>query len=121
MSFVTSALLLGLLLALPLAGEKRERARPADAEDFFIISSVDTKKKQLLLKRATEVTELMSVTEKTTYMDERGKPLHLKDLRSGDTVYITSVHNAENLRVATRVRLGSMTLEEVHRRYLKFR
>ncbi len=41
--------------------------------DFFIVSSIDLAKKQLLLKRPTEVTELMRVDGETRCFEERGK------------------------------------------------
>ncbi len=119
-SAIASALLVSLFLALPLFAEKREQARATqgEGEDYFIISSVDIKKKQLVLKRPTEVTELMLVTEKTAYVDEHGKPLQFKALRAGDTVYVTSTRNGDGTRVATRLRRGPMTPEELRRRYL---
>ena len=75
------------MAALPLRAATAPRAASSD-EQFFIISSVDLKKDQLVLKRPTEVTVLMDVNDKTVVLDEKGKPLHLKDLRAGDTVWI---------------------------------
>lgn len=117
-SRIASALLLSLLFAISLHAEKRGQSRATDSEEFFIISSVDMKRGQLVLKRPTEVTELMLMTEKTVYLDERGKPLQFKDLRAGDTVYITAGRNTQGARVALRVRMGRMTVEEMRRRYL---
>ncbi len=91
----------------------------AETEDFFIISSVDIRKKQLVLKRPTEVTELMQVTDKTVCLDEQGKLIQFKELHAGDTVYVTSALSALGLRMVTRVRRGPMTVEELHRRYLR--
>ena len=85
---------------------------------MFIISSVDLKKNQLVLKRPTEVTVLMVVNDQTACLDEKGKPLHLKDLRAGDTVFVGSRPSPDGGFVATRIRKGYMTLEEVHSRYL---
>src|SRR6266478_2297852 len=48
--------------------------------DFFIVSSIDLAKKQLLLKRPTEVTELMRVDGETRCFEERGK--HHNDWRT---------------------------------------
>ncbi len=98
----------------------RAAAEPAAGEEFFIISSVDAKKQQIVLKRPTEVTELIRVTDKTAYIDEDGKPLQLRDLRAGDTVYVTASTNPGGLPVALRIRKGIMTVDELHRRYLKF-
>jgi hypothetical protein len=88
-------------------------------EEFYIISSVDLRKDQLVLKRPTEVTVLMDVNDKTVVLDEKGKPLHLKDLRAGDTVFVTSRQDKDDTPVATRIRKGYMTLEEVRARYLR--
>jgi hypothetical protein len=117
---VTSIFLSVLSPTLPLRAERGEHSRAAEGESFFIISSVDTKKKQIVLKRPTEVTELIQVTDKTVYLDDNGKTLQFQDLRAGDTVYVSSIRNAEGTRVATRIRIGPMTIEELHRRYLKF-
>ncbi len=118
-------MLFGFLLALPSLAAHKEKPRARAREDFFIVSSVDTKKKQLVLKRPTEVTELVLVTGKTLYLDEEGKPLGFSDFRAGDTVYVTSSPDAglsaEGARVATRIRKAPMTLEELHRRYLDFK
>ena len=111
---------MGSLLAMPLWANGRAAAEAAAGEEFFIISSVDAKKQQIVLKRPTEVTELIRVTDKTAYVDEDGKPLQLKDLRAGDTVYVTASTGREGAPVALRIRKGIMTVDELHRRYLKF-
>lgn len=118
-TILLSALALGQLLSLPLLAETREKARPSVGEEFFIVSSVDIKKKQIVLKRPTEVTELVLVNEKTVSLDEQGKPVPVKDLRAGDTVYVTTAPLSGGGRVALRIRKGPMTPEELHRRYLK--
>lgn len=107
-----------LLLVSPGRAEKQSTSSPASAEDFFLVTSVDPRKKQLVLKRPTEVTELVRVTEKTTYLDEQGKAIAFKDLRAGDTIYVVSSHGAEGVRLASRIRKGPMTLDELRRRYL---
>lgn len=97
------------------------RAQPLAAsasEQFFIISSVDQKKKELVLKLPTEVTQLMRVSDSTVYLGEDGKPIEFGSLRAGDTVYINSERGADGVLVARRIRKGPMTLEELHRRYL---
>jgi hypothetical protein len=87
-------------------------------EEFFIISSVDIAKKQLLVKEPTEITELLQVNDKTRYSDKNGKAIQFADLRAGDTVYIRSTATSAG-KVAVDIRKGPMTLEELHRRYLK--
>lgn len=105
-------------MAAPLAAAQKQPARAPSTEEFFIISSVDLKKNQLVLKRPTEVTVLMDVTDKTVCVDEKGKAVHLKELRAGDTVFVTFQRKPDGALEAGRIRMGYMTLEEVHRRYL---
>lgn len=111
---IAFALGVSLWSAFPLGAGKREPATAAVHDEFFVISSVDTRKNQIVLKRPTEVTELVRVTDKTLYLDAEGRPLRFQDLRAGDTVYVAS-----SAGVATRIRKGPMTVEELHRRYLK--
>lgn len=110
-----------ILSFTPLLGAEQKAVRGTTArEDFFIISSMDAKKAQLVLKRPTEVTELIRVTDKTVYLDEQGKAIDFKSLRAGDTVYVTSSPGPDGMRFATEIRRGPMTLEELHRRYVLF-
>jgi hypothetical protein len=90
-------------------------AQPASIEEFFIISSVDSGKGQLLLKRPTEVTQVMRVDRQTKYFDRGNNPIGLVDLRAGDTVFITSSRQSG---VVLQVRKSPMTIAELHRRYL---
>ena len=86
--------------------------------DFFIVSSIDLAKRQILLKRPTEVTELMRVDGETRYFDEGGKPMRLAELRAGDTVFIMSKPTVEQ-PVAVTIHKGPMTLDVLRERYLK--
>lgn len=113
-----AGLSLGSLVHVALGAEKS--SAPAGNEDFFVISSVDVKKDQLVLKRPTEVTELVRVNDKTVMRDEEGKTIELKNLRAGDTVYVAFATGAEASRVAARIRKAPMTVEELHRRYVPF-
>lgn len=98
-------------------------ASPASAaapEDFFIVSSVDSGKGTMVLKRPTEVTLTMRVTDRTRCRDERGQTIRATDLRAGDTVFIASESNGTGPASALSIRLGAMTVPELHRRYLRF-
>lgn len=86
--------------------------------DFYIVSSIDLAKKQILLKRPTEVTELMRVGGETRYFEESGKPMRLDDLRAGDTVFITSKPTGGQ-PVAVTIHKGPMTLDVLRERFLK--
>ncbi len=94
------------------------QSRQAQPDSFFMISSVDTKKQQIVLKLPTEVTEVVEVTPATTYRDEKGKPLKFEDLRAGDTVYATLSQTGKGTMRVVGIRRGPMTLEELRRRYL---
>jgi hypothetical protein len=105
---------LGMLVALSsglaLGVEKSAQGGKTAGDEFFIISSVDMKSQQLVLKRPTEVTELMTVDAKTQILNEERKPITLKNLRAGDTVFIASRPTPNAERIATRIRQGPMTL-----------
>ncbi|HVC00258.1 MAG TPA: hypothetical protein VNJ12_13135 [Candidatus Dormibacteraeota bacterium] len=113
------AALAGVLLAGSLTARAAQgKAGQVTKDEFFLISSLNMQKHELVLKLPTEVTMQMSITDKTPIVDEHGKPLRMADLRSGDTVYITYRQNGAGAE-ALSIRLGPMTIEELHRRYLK--
>jgi hypothetical protein len=93
-------------------------ANNTSGEQFFIISSVDMAKKELLLKEPTEITEVVQVNDQTHCVDSTGKPIQLTALRAGDTVYIRTARTQAG-KVATSIRKGPMTVEELHKRYVK--
>ena|SRR5579862_209963 len=107
-------------VAISLFGQAPTDPPRADSArgDFFIVSSVDLSKRQILMKRPTEVTELMSVDNQTRYFDEHGKSIRLGDLRAGDTVFIVSKSNGGQ-KVAGEIHKGAMTLDVLRERYLK--
>ncbi|HUJ15574.1 MAG TPA: hypothetical protein VL284_17440 [Thermoanaerobaculia bacterium] len=99
-----------MILALLLA------ASLVPKDQFFIISSIDAAKSQLVLKRPTETTALATLTPSTEIRGEHGEKLGVTDLRSGDTVYAV-VKDENGVLVLVSVRRGPMTVEELHRRY----
>lgn len=105
--------------AFSLAGQSGKAADNTNGgEEFFIVSSVDITKKQLLLKEPTEITQLIQVNDKTRYTDRTGKAMQFGDLRAGDTIYIRSTTTSAG-RVAVSIRRGPMTQEELRRHYLR--
>jgi hypothetical protein len=92
---------------------------PVGNEDFFIVSSVDLSHGTMVLKRPTEVTLTMRVTPKTRCRDERGKPIQLGSFRAGDTVFIAAAPDSSGQLVATTIRQGVMTLQDLRERYLR--
>jgi hypothetical protein len=115
---VSLGLLIALALAVPAPADQKKSA--ASNDEFFIVSSVDLLKHQLVLKRPTEVTVLMHVDDKTAYLDANGKPLRLTDLRAGDTVYVNATVGSDGEFLARRIRKGPMTVQELHKRYLNY-
>lgn len=104
------------LLAANLYAQDKTNAA---GEEFFIISSVDAPNSQILLKHASEVTQIMKVTPKTKYLDESGKAIRISDLRAGDTVWVL-ITKGTSQPTATRFRIGPMTTAELHRDYLDY-
>jgi hypothetical protein len=109
-------LLAGIALASSVYAQGKKNSA---GEQFSIVASVDQPKSQLLLKRPTEVTVLMKVTDKTQYLDENGKPLKLTDFRAGDTVWVISSGSAAE-PTAVRIRKGQMTVADLHRYFLDY-
>jgi hypothetical protein len=119
LSMILVFLLLGLL---PYASSAATRDAGGNYEgDFFIISSVNRRSKELFLKAPTEVTELMLVNERTVFLNDQGKRIQFQDLRAGDTVYVISRRSSPGLPVAIRIQKGPMTLSVLHNRYLEFK
>jgi hypothetical protein len=114
-------LIVSLAVAVSVSGAPQNENKKNEAgEQFFILSSINAPKNQLVLQRPTQVTILMLVTDKTSYLDENGKPLHLADLRAGDTVWVTSSEPEAGVARALKIRIGPMTVQELHRLYLDF-
>jgi hypothetical protein len=116
-SILCFALLVGLLISATAFAQGKKN--PA-GEAFFMISSVDVPKSQILLKRPTEVTLLMKVNDKTQIRDENGKSLHLSDLHAGDTVWVKSSDSIKDQPLAISIRKGPMTVQDLHRYYLDY-
>ncbi|MGH9714710.1 MAG: hypothetical protein ACRD5M_15560 [Candidatus Acidiferrales bacterium] len=111
------ALLAAVSLATPTSAQGK---KSSTGEEFFMVSSIDTSKSQVLLKRPTEVTLLMKVSDKTIIVDAAGKPLKLADLHAGDTVWVISSGGENGGPVASRIRKGPMTVADLHRYFLDY-
>ena len=113
--------ILCIVLATAVSGVAQQRSadKQPKGEEFFIISSVDKEKSELLLKRPTEVTVLMQVTGSTKYEKEAGKPLQLSDFRAGDTVWITYGRVGASAASISHIRKGPMTVDLLRRLYLR--
>ena len=120
-SFIVMAVLLILFPVASLAANRSASSTPAMHEDFFIISSVNLPHHQIVLEEPTEVTELVQVNDNTVVLNEEGKSMELKDLRAGDTVFVTLTKRSSDIPIVSRIRKGQMTLQELHKRYLNFK
>lgn len=75
-------------------------------------------KKELLVKKPTEISEVLRVNDKTRYMDNAGKRIDLTDLPPATWGYIRTAQTGSG-KVAVTIRKEPMTIEELHRRYVK--
>ena len=107
--------------AIPLLATTAPAPPAGQEEHFFIISSVDLRKRVLFLRHPTDVTTVMDVTPRTEFQDENGKKIGFSDLHAGNTVYVTFSNGPKGVPVAIRVRKGPMTLQSLHQRYLHFK
>lgn len=117
-AFLGIAAIVSVLSASPASAQSTAAPNRSRTDEFFIISSVDISKNELLLKRPTEVTDVMRVDGATQYLDENNNAIGLADLRAGDTVYITSKPGAGGA-LAVVIRKGPMTVDELRKRYLR--
>ena len=111
--FAASAMLLGVY-ASPVAAQSKA------GDQFFVISSIDRTKHLLVLLQATEITEIMSTTDKTQYFAANNKPEKLTDLRSGDCVYVVFHKEKDGSLVVDKVTQGVMTVAELRKRYVPY-
>jgi len=111
------AVLAATSLAVHLQAQNK---KTSGGEEFFIVSSIDPAKSQVLLKRPTEVTLIMKITDKTVILDVANRPLHLTDLHAGDTVWVIASSGANGGSSALRIRKGLMTVELLHRYFLDY-
>jgi hypothetical protein len=108
-----------ILGAISTSPAQSALAAGAEKDEFFIVSSVDLLKKAMVVKRPTEVTLTIRVTDRTRCRSESGKIIRLSDLRAGDTVFIASDRDASGQLFASSIREGVMTVPELQKRYLR--
>lgn len=93
----------------------------AGTPEFFIVSSRNVSKSQILLRRPTEVTVLMKVNQHTQIFDEQGKRMPLSKLRAGSTVWmVPAPDKAGEEPLVVSIREGPMAVQELHRLYLNY-
>lgn len=121
-NFVASTL--AAFLALAMAAPAREQSPVAAAnlrgEQFYIISSVDMQKHQIVLMRPTQLTVVATTNDQTTYLGEQGQKRALKDLRAGQTVWAATRKDKSGQVSVVTIREGAMTVAELHKLFLDY-
>lgn len=117
--FAAATAALSLPLFLAAHAFSTQAAQASGSDEFFIISSVDIKQNQIVLKRPTEVTQVVTVNKETVFLNLAGKTMPFATLRAGDTGY-AMLKRVKGEYILAKFRLAPMTLEEVHKRYLSF-
>jgi hypothetical protein len=95
---------------------------PTDSsgQRFYIISSVDLQKDQIVLMQPTQLTIVATADDKSAFVGEQGQKLTLKDLRAGQTVWAILRRDKGGKTTIVRLREGAMTIAELHRLYLDY-
>lgn len=109
------ALLMAATVSAPLLAQTNARG-----EEFFMISSVDQQKHQVVLMRPTQLTVVADLDAQTMCLGEKGQKLTPKDLRAGDTVWAVVKGEKNGTTRAVRIREGAMTLAEMQKLYLHY-
>lgn len=104
---------------IPAASPSKDVVKNAAGEQFFIVASIDRQNLQLLLKRPTEVTVLVKLSQNTKYSNDSGKSTTLATFRAGDTVWAKLSGNGPEPTVVE-IRQGEMTIADLHRYYLDY-
>ena len=105
-------------LAAPAWAQMGENPKNSRGEQYFIISSVDLEKHQLVLMYPTQLTVIAAVDDNTMFAGENGEKLTLNDLRAGATVWAVTRPQGKGKVLALRIREGAMTPAELHKLYL---
>jgi len=117
-SFASLACILFVALAASAPAWAQANPKNAQGEEFFIISSVNMQKHQVVLMRPTQLTVVASFSDNTTYTDEKGQKLAISAMKAGDTVWAVVKRAANGTVTVLRLRQGAMTPAELHTLYL---
>jgi hypothetical protein len=118
--FVTQ--IAALVLAFGSLASAQVPKAPADSagEHFYIISSVDIQKHQVVLMEPTQLTIVATADNKSVFLGEQRQKLALTDLRAGQTVWALLRKDKSGKRLIVRIREGAMSIAELHRLYLDY-
>ena len=110
-----SVLALALAFAVPAWAQANSKG-----EEFFMISSVDQQKHQVVLMRPTQLTVAADFGPQTVCVGEKNEKMTPKDLRAGDTVWAIIKPGKNGAVNALRIREGAMTQTELRALYLHY-
>ncbi|HEV2288607.1 MAG TPA: hypothetical protein VGR81_06600 [Candidatus Acidoferrales bacterium] len=109
---------LALAVALPARAQAPQNPKNARGEQFFIISSVNLPKHEIVLMAPTQLTLVAGTTSLSEYVGGKGQKLAEKDLKAGDTVWAIIKAGKNGQFTAVRIREGSMTPADLQKLYL---
>ncbi len=109
---------LALAVSLPAFAQEIQNPKNAQGEQFFMISSVDLPKHEIVLMAPTQLTLVVNTTNLSQYVGEKGQKLSEKDLKAGDTVWAIVKAGKGGQTTAVRIREGSMTPADLQKLYL---
>lgn len=111
---------LAFLVGAPVPAQMPKSLSDLRAEQFYVISSVDMQKHQVVFMRPTQLTVVAATNDQTAYVGEQGQKLALKDLRAGQTVWAMLRKDKSGAVSVVRIREGAMTVAQLHRLYLDY-
>lgn len=117
--FIPAAIAIFLAFAISMPAWAQAHPKNAQGEEFFIVSSVDLQKHQVVLMRPTQLTVVATIGPQTTYLGEKGQKLDVKAMKAGDTVWGIIKPGRDGSVTAVRLRQGAMTPAELHKLYLQ--
>jgi len=117
--FIPAAIAIFLAFAISMPAWAQAHPKNARGEEFFIVSSVDLQKHQVVLMRPTQLTVVATIGPQTTYLGEKGQKLDVKAMKAGDTVWAITKPGRDGSVTAVRLRQGAMTPAELHKLYLQ--
>lgn len=109
------ALLMALGICFSASAQTNSRG-----EEFFIISSVNFQTHQIVLMRPTQLTVAGTFGPQTVCLGENGQKLPTKELKAGDTVWAVLRNAKAGQASISRIRLGAMTTNDLHKLYLRY-
>ena len=109
---------LALVVSIPAFAQGVQNPKNAKGEQFFMISSVNLPKHEIVLMAPTQLTLVVTTSSLSQYVGEKGQKLAEKDLKAGDTVWAIIKAGKAGQFTAVKIREGSMTPADLQKLYL---